>query len=283
MARRKTYGRWKEIKKRGEKMKALKTFLAYMIIFSVLPLFALILEFEEFQILSNMGINNNSWIVINPTQGANWEIYDTGYNYVRSFNINPDGQPKETYIMGVSTDFDDDSNIEVLYYCSYYDSVNYKTSYSSYLEDVNTSTKELSFIGNDSLWYFSGSGYFNKERYTYIAEYKSGIAEKHYFYRSGVQTGVSERISDEDILSSNSSFNEFTFELLKDSYVDIYLVDGNGRVIKYIQKNQQQKKGNYSYNINKLFPEKEKYGTGILFAVAKTNNQIITKKLILIK
>jgi len=264
-------------------MSKIKWIIVNMLIFSTVPLIGLILEFEDYKIMPYMGIDNNSWIIVKSTKDANWEIYDDEYNYIRSFNINPDGQPKETYIIGVSTDFDDDSNIEVLYHCGYYDSVNSKYSFSSYLEDINTSTKELCFIGDDSLWYYCGSGYFNKERYTLITEYKSGIVENQFFYRSGIQTGVSERNSNENVLSSSSSFNEFTFELLKDSYVDIYFVDSNGRVIKYIQKNQQLKKGKYSYSINNLFPEKEKYGAGILFAIAETNNQIITKKLILIK
>lgn len=264
-------------------MSKIKWIMVYMLIFSIVPLFGLILEFEDYRILSNMGINNNSWIVVKPTKDANWEIYDEEYNYVRSFNINPDGQPKEIYIVGVASDFDDDSNIEVLYYCYYYDSIDYKASYSTYLEDINSSTKELSFVGNDSIWYWSWSSYFNKERYILISEYKSGIIEKQYFYRSGVQTGISDRNNNNGILSSKSVFDDFSFELLKDSYVDIYLVDGNGRVIKYIQKNQQQKKGKYSYSINNLFPEKEKYGDGILFVVAKANDQVITKKMILLK
>lgn len=208
-----------------------KIYVCILIIMTSITITAQILEFQAKNILWGTGIDNKSYIIVQQTSANNYEIYDANYIMKQSFSLNYGGTPQQIYIHGVSEDFDDDSGIEILYQCTYDDSIMGYT-YSSFLENIDTGVRQLTYEGNDSIWYFAGTSYFNSERYVIITEYLNGSFETNYGYRSGITSGISVKhdySTDNNIVPDKLNLIEFSLDI--SSNVQIEILDINGRVV----------------------------------------------------
>lgn len=193
------------------------------------PLFSQIQVTQARKVFGPTGLPSNPLIVIQQNVAPIFAIMDTGYTILGTFSL---PLPSNVYawdIVGVSSDFDDDPEIEALYWV--YDTVGTDHSYVV-LRDIFYNTNQLEFNNPDS-FYYAWTSYFRGERIFVVYNTNAQI-----LFRSGVSVFVEENpgvfpVPDVSGMIFDRSLNpaEISFFMPVEGNVSIEVIDVTGRTV----------------------------------------------------
>mgnify|MGYP003733521939 FL=1 len=241
------------------------------------------MTFLNAQELVIIGDDNSYWLPATPTEdwlvvkeNNNFVIYDESLTEICQFNLSNE----VNYIYGISRDFDDDDNIEILYQTDEYTTM--------YLRDISTNQIQMSRVGNSSYRYYGGQcGYFGNERTFIISRYNLSTYayDASYIYRSGFPVEISEDNVNSHALISNlknfpNPFNPNTtisFNL-NESIVEnaeIQIFNAKGQLVDEIIVNPQQTSVNWNAS---------NFASGVYFyKIIADGKELDYQKMILLK
>ena len=246
----------------------------------------LLLTFLNAQDLIIVGDGNSYWLPATPTEdwlvvkeNNNFVIYDESLTEICQFNLSNE----INYIYGISRDFDDDDNIEILYQTEEYTTM--------YLRDISTNQIQMSRVGNSSYRYYGGQcGYFGNERTFIISRYNLSTYtyDESYIYRSGFPVEISEDNVNSHALLSNlknfpNPFNPITtisFNMPENSQheqIELQIFNVKG------QKIDQLEITNCKSGMNEITWNAENFASGVYFYKLKIGNQKSVSHMLLLK
>ncbi|MBN1150979.1 hypothetical protein JXA84_07165 [candidate division WOR-3 bacterium] len=208
----------------------MKRFLfAFFLITSFSTVFSQIEVTRAVRVFAPTGIPSEPFLIVQPNQTYFFWLMDTGFNSLGSFSL---PLPSEVYyfdILGLSSDFDQDANFEVLFYV--YDTFVNVHSYVV-LRDIITGLNQLEFNANDS-FYTAWTGYFGPERVFVVSDGNTEI-----LYRSGVDVFVDENVEPYPetqafgmVFDRSLNPSEISFFMTEDGEVSLEVFDISGRAV----------------------------------------------------
>ncbi len=199
-------------------------------VLSINPIFSQIQVRQAYKFYGPTGMPQEPWIVVQQTSAPVFALLDSNYIFVFTFSLPIPSNAYSWNIMGVSPDFDDDSDIEALY--QVFDTVGGFRSYVV-LRDLWNNQNQLEFSHQDSL-YYAWTSYFKGERIFIVYNQESQV-----LFRSGVKVAVEEG---EDFFmgpgENSFEFGSFInpvliqFSLPRGSIAAIDIFDSSGRLVR---------------------------------------------------
>jgi hypothetical protein len=256
-----------------------------IILLLILPCYSQVLEWEGYRVwFTDNGTPSNPLIVVQPTSSYNFQILDGNYQTVANFSLPIPANASYYSIVGTSSDFDTDANIEVLYW--YQDTTTY--TYSTYLRDITTSTNQLSFSDPDTS-YLAWTRYHGNERIIII----SGIYSAHYhtyLYRSNNPQEIGELKDWQNLHESMGSFYPvpsrknvyIKYHVPSRENVKIKIYDAAGKEVSTLL-NKSQDPGDYSIKWNGKDANNLDLPAGNYFCRIRLGNDHLTEKVILLE
>lgn len=209
-------------------------FFVIFLIISFGSLFPQIQVTQAVRVFGVTGTPSEPFLIVQPNQNPFFWLLDTGFNTLGSFSL---PLPSDVYyfdILGLSSDFDADPNLEVLYYV--YDTFVNVHSYIV-LRDIFDGLNQLEFNANDS-FYTGWTTYFGTERIFVVSDGNTEI-----LYRSGVDVFVEEEnrnISgfEGNMMRLSGSINPvfIEFEMPSSGLASFKIFDVSGRLVKSIKE-----------------------------------------------
>lgn len=230
------------------------------------------------------GIPSDPWLILQPTSSYNFQIIDAGYNTIANFSLPIPANAYSYSVVAASPDFDTDSNIEVLY--QYMDSTYYM--YRAFLRDITTSTNQLAFSSNDTM-YYAYTFYFGNERCIIITGMYNSNTHT-WLYRSNNPQNIDETKERTEIsnpflhLYPNPAvkWSEIHFTVCKKGNVTVEMYDITGRKLKTLI-NAMLPKGEHMVlwhgtdNQNRVMP------AGTYHCIVTVDEKQVSKKLTVLR
>jgi len=230
------------------------------------------------------GVPSDPWLVLQPTSAYNFQVIDTNYQTVANFTLPIPGNALYYNVIAASPDFDTDNNIEVLY--QYTDGTNYKGHVI--LRDITTSSNQLTFSDTDTS-YYAYTFYFGNERVIIITgTYNSSTHA--WLYRSNNPQSIDE--TNIGLPSGNAlmslypnpalRFTEIHYSVPVEGDMEIAIYNISGTKLKTLLK-AHLPEGEYSVPWYGIDSANRMVTSGTYFSVITINNQLSSKKVVLLK
>ena len=218
------------------------------------------------------------WLI--TTDGYQSRIYNGELELLETFSL----PQADVSIIGAGYDFDEDSNIEVLY--SWYDMDNYQTHI--FLRDITTGQYEFSYTSNS---YYAFMLYSATERKVIINQYDGLDYQQCYIYTSGVvHTSAPANTLPLDVIHGMSIHpNPFSyrmvlnFTLTEDKYVSIAVYNTKGQKLRTFEDNYNLRAGDHVIYWDGYNDQGSKLPSGEYLFSVTSGNQTEVNKVIFLK